>query len=280
MPSDAEWSRAGLRRVDTPHAQGTALDLGATVLSWQPAGQDEVFFVSRAAQVGPGLELHGGVPVCAPWFGRGRPGIDVPHPHGLVRWLPWRLVSAGHDELIWEVTGDELTHIPGADRYPSDMIFQLRAIFATQLRIELTVISPTTGFILDEALHAYFRVSDLTSCQLLGLELAVFRDFAASGEPQVAGEPLRIRGRMDRVYASGGPVVLLDGERRVELLASGADSTVVWNPGPGPQLAGLAPDEWRRMLCIEVGNVQDRAVWVPAGGSHRLGLLIRVSAGR
>ncbi len=273
MASDFELRAAGVRRISTAACQAAALDYGATLISWQPTGQREVLFFSAAALVGMGDEIHGGIPVCAPWFGRGREQVQVPHSHGLVRWLPWRLLETYDDGWRWRITGADTAHLPGSEAYPPDLSYELQVKAGTQLEVTLTVSSPSVEFVLDQALHAYYRVRDITDCQIRGLEGVRFRDDTGLGEG-CEQHPVRVQAALDRVYAHSGPIELVDRDRRVCITADGASSVVVWNPGPHAGLAGMAEPEWREMVCIEVGNVQDQAVSVPAGDSHTLTLRV------
>ena len=69
------------------------------------------------------------------------------------------------------------------------------------------------------------------------------------------------------MYEGAGPVTLADPGRprplRVE--AEGAGSTVIWNPGPDKAraLGDIAPDGFRRFVCIETGAIADRKITVP-----------------
>lgn len=285
MATPGQLTSAGQRTVSNAACTGSALDLGATVIGWRPRGQSEVLFLSRDALVGEGDEIHGGVPICAPWFGRGRDDVEVPRAHGLVRWVPWRLVEERTTEnattLVWELDGAETAHLPGADAYPSDIWFTYTATFGETLTLTLTIGSPTTTFVLDQALHAYFSVSGIQDVTILGLEEARFRDCADDGSWHDSSGTLTIPGHTDRIYDGAGELVLRDATRSVTLRSTGASNTIVWNPGPaGAQtLTGWAPNEWETMVCVEVGNVQHNAVTVPAGGSHTLGLEISSGPG-
>lgn len=278
MATDDALRAAGLRTIHGDAAEGSALDRGATVLSWRPRDHDEVLFVSREALVAPGDEIHGGIPVCAPWFGKGRDGVTVPHIHGLVRWVPWRLARADPDRLAWELRQRDVAHLPGADAYPDDLTYRLVARFGTTLEVRLTVTSPTTAFVLDEGLHVYLRAADVTACRVEGLEGATFRDFATGAAPDVEHEPVRFGHPVDRVYRHSGPATLVEGDRRVTVSQEGGSNVVVWNPGPGVDLLGFGEDEWRSMVCVEVGNVQQDAVVVEAGQQHTLTLRITVDS--
>src|SRR6185437_4754576 len=66
--------RGGLARVeiDTPLAHGEIYLHGAHVTSWRPAGSEEVLFLSSKSRWEEGQAIRGGIPVCFPWFRKGR----------------------------------------------------------------------------------------------------------------------------------------------------------------------------------------------------------------
>ncbi len=284
MATPEDLTSAGLRPVSNTSCTGAALDLGATVIGWKPRGGREVLFLSREALVGEGDEIHGGIPICAPWFGHGRDDVEVPRPHGLVRWVPWRLAdehtSDGATTLVWELTGRETAHLPGAHDYPFDIWFRHEVRFAETLTVTLTIGSPSKSFVLDEALHTYFSVSGLTDVVIDGLEDTAYRDYTQGATWHESHSELRVAGHTDRIYDGAGMIVIRDATRRIALRTTGAANTVVWNPGrAGAQtLTGWAGEEWEAMVCVEVGNVQHRAVAVPAGGSHTLSLEISLDS--
>lgn len=281
MATPHDLAAAGLRAFSNPYCTGTAVDLGATVLSWRPTGGDEVLFLSRDAAVGVDEEVHGGIPICAPWFGRGRAGVDVPRPHGLVRWVPWQFVEQHTDatgtHVAWELDAADVADLPGAADYPSDLRYRHEVSLGAELELRFTVSSPTTSFVLDEAFHCYFSVP-AADTRILGLDGATVRDHSVD-PPRDASQSGAVvpDGPVDLVLRSSVPVTIATPRRDIVLTPSGASSVVVWNPGPEVP-ADFAADEWPHMVCVEVGNVRDDAVTVPAGGSHTLGVRISVSA--
>lgn len=280
MATPEDLATAGLRTIANSAGRGAALDLGATVTSWQPHGQSDVLFLSREARAAAGDEIHGGIPICAPWFGQGRDGVDVPRPHGLARWVPWHLVSEQVEEdattLVWQLGGADIAHLPGAKDYPSDISFRHEVRFGRTLTVSLTVGSPTTSFVLDGAFHTYFAVSDIHDVVIDGLGGARYRDYTDDARWHESAGGLRIPGRTDRIYDRTGEVTITDAARVLTLRTQGGANTVVWNPGPegGKSLRGWAGDEWTRMVCVEVGNVAHNAVTVPTCCSHTLTLEI------
>lgn len=279
MASPDDLARAGLRTVSDDLCHAEAMDLGATVLSWRPAGQEEVLFLSREAAVGPGLETHGGIPICAPWFSGGRPEVTVPRIHGLVRWVPWRLVEQGPVQggtrLVWELGARDFADAPGADAYPPDLRFRHEVTFGAALDLRFTISSPSTDCVVDEAFHTYFRVP-AHETHIHGLEGVPFRDFAGDGSRWDFSDDAVVPDRhVDRVYRGAAEVTISTPSRDLLIRSAGADSVIVWNPGPQVP-DDFAPDEWVDMVCVEIGNVLTDAVTVPAGGSHTLAMSVSV----
>lgn len=260
--------------VEGQWGRGRVTPVGGCVLSWAPEPHGEQLFVSRDAVIGAGAMWHGGIPVCAPWFGAGQGDWEVPHGHGLVSRVPWRVgdVVRGDDAARISLTVDaaDTAHLPGADRYPADLTYRLDIEMGRHLTLSLTIGSPSTDVSVDEAFHPYLAV-DATRATVSGLDGVGFRDFAGDATPDMEHGPVRLGHLLDRVYDDYAPVTLSDGRRTLRLSADGAASTVVWNPGPGGWQVG---DEWAGFACIEHGNVQNRAVTIPAGGSHTLTLTI------
>src|SRR5262245_5159591 len=77
-------------RVQSPHARGEMCLVVGQVMSWKPAGADEVLFVSDHAHWERGRPIRGGVPICFPWFGARAADPRAPS-HGFVRTTEWQL---------------------------------------------------------------------------------------------------------------------------------------------------------------------------------------------
>ena len=125
------------------------------------------------------------------------------------------------------------------------------------------------------ALHSYFAVSDVGDVVIEGLSGVEFVDKVAGGVTrQESAAQLRIAGEVDRVYDSAGPVTLRDASagRALRIESTGARSTVVWNPAPAKTatLGDLAPDAWRRFVCVETGAIGAGRVTLAPRAQHRL----------
>lgn len=253
--------------------------LGATVTSWRPHGR-EVLFTATDARPGVSALWHGGIPVCAPWFGAGPGTWQVPFIHGLVSRVAWEIVSTACDDaaarVVLATDAGSLAHLPGADRFADDLSFSLDVVADERfLTLGLTVTSPARDATVEMAFHPYLRV-DAPTAVLSGLEGVAFTDYA-DGSAGSDVEAVTVGRSIDRVYAAGSPTDLVSRDGALRLSATGAESVIVWNPGPGP--SQVPEDDWLRFVCVEYGCVKEAATFIPAGGSHTLRLTIEAQEG-
>jgi glucose-6-phosphate 1-epimerase len=129
--------------------------------------------------------------------------------------------------------------------------------------------------------RTYLAVDDVERIHVTGLEGATFLDETDGFARKREGTgPLVLRGDTDRVYDDTRATCVVwdpSARRRVEIVKTGSDATVVWNPGPVQARAfpDLGADEWQTFVCVESGNVGRRAVTVATGTSHRLSVSLR-----
>lgn len=269
-----------LQSVDIVTCTGSIADLGAQVLSWQPRGEAEVLYTGSIGEARPGAPVRGGVPICFPWFGPGRdPG--APHSHGFARSSSWTLIANEIADEAQQVTY-RLSHPSASDDYwPHEYWALLTASFGKELTVSLAVTNLDDRTISYEAaLHTYLAVDDIAAVRLDGLDGVSYVDKTDGGAVKTQVSDLTFAGEVDRVYATAGPVTVLDGVsgRATVVSTSGASHIVVWNPGRvrAADLVDLVPDGWKRFVCVEAGRVLDGAVVLEPGQTHTLSTTIRV----
>ena len=267
-----------IHQVPGAGGRGSHTTVGGCVLSWAPSGRGEVLWMAEEAQ--PQIEWmwHGGIPVCAPWFGTGRGEFPVPYPHGLVARAPWvlDLLEQSDDgaRAVLTVEPAAIEHLPGAELYPPDLGYRLDVhMDRHRLTAALEVSSPTRDVVVDVALHPYFAV-DARRASVEGLGGVPSRDSAADARPTSEHAPIALGRHVDRVYVGAPAVTLSDPAGSMRLSADGASNVIVWNPGPGgSQVSG---DQWSEFVCVEYGCVQGDAVSIPAGGRHTVAMHVEV----
>ena len=263
--------------ADVTNAQGRgsiALQ-GAQVLDWVPLGREPVVWLSEDAGFKAGKSLRGGVPVCWPWFG---PHPDDPQKpaHGFARNLDWEVTEAAG---VSEGTRIRLRFIPGEAEHalwPHEAELSLVVVMGERLLLELETRNLGTDPIgLTQALHTYFRVGDIASVQVEGLEGCEYIDKVGEQARRRQEGLLVIPGEVDRIYLDcPGDAVIVDRalERRIRISKQGSNSYVVWNPWEetGRTLGDMGEDGYRTMLCVETTNAGSDTVVVEPGDTYRL----------
>jgi glucose-6-phosphate 1-epimerase len=283
----ARWTtgtRNGLAVValETPASTCTIALHGAQVLDFTPRGDRDWLWVSDKAVFEAGKPLRGGIPICFPWFGPHASNRALP-PHGFARTQLWKLLRVDEqiDQEIDQIGGQRLRAelelaSDSATALPWPHPFAARLAVTVGEGLELAFEVANTGsepFTFEVALHTYFAVSDVDAIAVEGLGGTSYVDRVASGaERRQDDPPFRLRGEVDRVYASGGPVTLADPGRAapIRLRSAGAGSTVIWNPGAAKAstMPDMSPEGFRRFVCVETGNVRDQRRTLPPGGRH------------
>lgn len=260
--------------VSTPHSTAAISLFGGQLLSFVPAGSEDVLWLSPLAKQPP-TPIRGGTPVCWPYFGRQGQAEDVPA-HGFVRTLPWRLLDAQRD-------GDGTVTLvlapPPLDQPALSLRMTVRIGRTLEQRLE-TRNEGATEVAFTQALHNYFRVGDALQASATGLDgldyLDKFENYASAHRQHgdwSLREP-RDPGRSDRIYTgAGGDYTLVDPVlgRRIRILTEGSRSLVAWNPGEqgGRGMADVG-DGWRHYVCLEAANAGPDVVVLAPGKTHVL----------
>lgn len=255
---------------------------GAQVTGWRPAGSEEVLFFSTESNWQDGKAIRGGIPVCFPWF---RAMADDPKApsHGFVRTKEWRIdsISVEPEDSIgvkFSTESDESTR----RWWPFDFRLQYQVTVGSELNLDLTMTN-TGGSELrfEEALHTYFRVGDVERAEVRGLDGVAYLDNRDGNRKKTQAGDLRLSAQTDNAYLDAtGEAVIFDPvlRRRLKTKKQNSNSTIAWNPWRegAASLADLGNDEWRRMLCVEGGNILDSAVTLMPNESHWM--LVKVSS--
>ena len=249
---------------------------GGHVLSWAPAGQRPVIFMSPKAVFKQGKALRGGIPLCWPWFGKHPQAADRPS-HGVARISTWQL---SRQEVAEDGSVRLLLSLPPAeDGLPSGaLVVEL----GRELKLNLLTLDVPQAMPFSAAMHTYFAVSDYEKVAVTGLEEAAFTEFADDATPH-SEDPLIPAGHIDRIYhpvPESQEITIHDPawQRSIRLLRSGSASVVVWNPGEAlaADMGDLGADAARGFLAVETSVVPAEGVLLRCGETHELAMSIAV----
>ncbi len=200
-------------RVTAPQAEGEMYLHGAHVTSWKPAGAEEVLFLSSRSQWHEGIAIRGGIPICFPWF---RAKADDPKApaHGFVRTKAWTLDSITRDDDAVAVTMSTVSDADTRRWWPADFRLVHRVKFGSGLRLELEVTNTGTNPLrFEEASHAYYRVGQIESVRLHGLDGIAYLDNTDSNREKMQHGDVVISRQTDNAYINTqGAIEVLDHE--------------------------------------------------------------------
>jgi len=270
-------------RISSEAATAEISLYGAQVLSWRPAGEEEVLFLSERSRWEPGAAIRGGIPVCFPWFRDKADDAKAPK-HGFVRTKEWRLDSLRADQdgtvtLLCVTGSDDETR----RWWPHEFLLAYRMRIGHTLRLELSVVNRGTSALrFEEALHTYFHVGDVRQTKVHGLDGAKYLDNMDANRAKMQQADLEIARQTDNAYMdTGAAVEAIDWTlgRRLRTEKMNSASTVVWNPWQegAAGMSDMEPEAWQRMLCVEASNVLGCAVQLGSGEEHTLRATLSVN---
>jgi len=254
---------------------------GAHITDFQKRGEAPLLFTSQFSRFTPDQPIRGGIPVIFPWFGA-REGEPM---HGFARVSEWEL----HEATALPEGGVSLRFsLPdtaaGATWPPFSANYVVTITDTLSLELIVTNGSADQNFSFENCLHTYFSVGDIDAVSITGLKGVEYLDktenFAQKTE---MAEAIKISSEVDRIYcATTGTVEILDSKlrRKIRIEKTGSASTVVWNPwvAKAQQMPDFGNEEYRRMVCVESGNVARNRIVLPPGKSAVLRVVIGSAA--
>jgi len=244
---------------------------GAHVTDFQKKGEPPLLFTSQFSRFTDRQAIRGGIPVIFPWFGarEGEPS------HGFARISEWDLHEAttlpdGGVTLRFSLrdTAESATCPPFTANYV------MRVTDVLELELIITNTAPDQQFTFESCLHTYFAVGDISSISITGLKGASYLDKTDGFAQKLDNvDALRISSEIDRTYlGTAAPVEIVDPKlgRKIRIEKDNSLSTVVWNPwsAKAQQMPDFGNEEYKRMVCVESGNVgKNRTVLAPGRSS-------------
>lgn len=274
-----EAHEGGLIEARMASAYGTAIVClqGGHVTDWRIQGQSEpVLWLSRDAKFAAGKSIRGGIPVCWPWFGPNAENTSLPA-HGFARTAEWSVADSGSDEQgVWLLLVLEMADAQRV-MWPHAASLSLRVTLGQTLALELTTVNEgDASFVLGEALHTYFRISDIGNISVGGLHGVDYWDTVGQVEKKRQSGPIAFKRETDRVYIDSPQTCVIEDlplSRRIHIRKQGSLSTVVWNPwtDKAERMGDLGkPDGWRGFVCVESANAWDNKLTLAPGETHVL----------
>lgn len=247
--------------IENELAEADVTPYGAHILSFIPRGEKDLLWVSGKALYEEGKAIRGGIPVCWPWFGKaGTPS------HGLARIAFWNV-----DSIRCEADGSTTVAFrfgPVSGGLSATLVMNAGRALTVSLR---TVNGGTEDAALSEALHTYFRVSDIGGVRILGLKP---EDLPCEW-PGLRDGVMTFERETDLVCQCGNKVLVIDDPgmaRKIRVTRFGSAGSVIWNPWieKAAAMSDFGNDEYREMVCVEAANAQSGTLTLKPGAEHTL----------
>lgn len=275
--------------IDNQYAKARISTYAGQVLSYQPHGEPEdLLFLSDKAIYQQGKAIRGGVPICWPWFGDDLSGFGWPS-HGFARNQQWQVLGskANSEGSTTVILGLEHSQDSIAV-WPYEFKLEFEITVGQQLELKLT--TKNTGneaFSFSQALHTYFKISDIKNVAVQGLDGIGYLDKVAGFSSHHQTGDVLISQEIDRIYQHApSKVSLIDGgfidsgfNRNITISAEGNNATVIWNPWTTAisQIADLDPQNYQDFVCVETVTSANNDVILAAGDEHTIKAVYGIS---
>jgi len=256
--------------------------LGAQTISYRPTGNPPVLWMPREYDTyEAGVEIHGGIPVCWPWFARnGEPGSKL---HGIARYAVWSVKGSEYSEDITEITLSLQSSPETRALWPHDFALELKISVSMKLTLVLT--ASNTGkdsFRATEGFHPYLLVRERDRTEVIGVDGLTFTDTKRpeNGKRVWTGNMPVNEGGSKIFSAEKFQYVLMDHglDRAIAIVSRGNRCLVVWNPGEesAERLDAFGIEGWRHFVCVEpCSTPRDVEYELKPGESHTLMMAVQ-----
>ena len=276
-PAQHQPGDAGLPMlvVENSLARAVLALQGAHLMSFQPRGGQEMFWVSPKTLLVAGKPIRGGIPLCLPWFGPH--ADDKTWLHGFARTQQWTLAGSetlgdGATRITLELAGDAAL----CPLWPHDFLFRMEITVGKTLKLELVAENRSqTPAPLAFAFHTYFAVPDVADIAVSGLEGTSFIDKTDNLARKTQQGDVTISAMTDRVYLDvPARQVLKSGAGNISI-ESAAKCAVVWNAWHNDKnVADIGEGNHVGYVCVERGDAADHAVTLAPGAKYRCWMVL------
>lgn len=246
---------------------------GGQVLTWQPKGQEPVFWLSDTAKYVVGTAIRGGVPLCWPWFGPYHNGGN----HGFARQITWTLtkttINKNNITIELSLQGEKQHKL-----WPESYLLKQEIVFGEVFsqKLFMTNLSDKTVEYTG-ALHSYFCVSSPNNATIDQLSSIAFHD-KLSGK-YIKSQPLvNCVGPVDNVYHSNETMQIVDHQwqRIIEVSSLNCEQWVFWNPGVkgADSMPDIHKNGEQEFVCLEAANTNWQSI--AANDTKMIGQSIRI----
>lgn len=244
---------------------------GAHLFHYKRKGKEPLLWLSSENNFELGHAIRGGVPICWPSFGMNNP--ELPQ-HGFARVFMWKFIDSKEiDKRTTQIHLRLQNSKESKKLWAYKFCLDLKVSVSDKLIIELTTINnDDKPFKITQALHTYFKVSNISNIAIKGLLKKPFLDAVTNKQHKQEGD-IVFNKETDRVYQKvDGEILLMDENRIISIKNEGSASVVVWNPWMEKckRMSAMSDEAYKEFVCIESANAFEDFKVVEPQKSHLL----------
>lgn len=268
--------------VSNKYADATICLYGAHIVSYSPAKNMEVLWMSPYSSFEEGKAIRGGIPVCFPWFGLHESDEDMPQ-HGFARIMNWEVtktetLASGENQICLQLCSSDKTKEFWPHDFCAEMTFTVGTNLCVTFKVKNTSAEPLEY---TSALHSYFSLSGIENITIEGLQNTRYQNQLDGGDYIQETPLLAINKAETRHYYNTEATCIINDpifNRRISIEKSGSKNSTVWNPGAetSAEMGDMPNDAYETFVCLETVNKIDDVIKLSPGEAHETTAIIKI----
>jgi len=248
---------------------------GAHIFEYTRQDKNNLLWLSEKSVFEQGVAIRGGIPLCWPRFGSLDESLQQ---HGFARVSMFKLINVNElNEFSTEVLFELRDTKESRALWNHQFILEVKMVISQTLSISMkTKNLDEKDFMITQAFHTYFSISNIQNISIKGLENKFYFDTLLDDKHK-EDQAIKVEKEIDRVYIdTDDEVFLIDKDKNIKLHTLGSASTVVWNPWieKSAKMSYMSKNAYKEFVCIESANAFDDFVMVKSKKTHTLSLTI------
>ena len=245
-----------LLEISTELCQATISLYGGQILEFTAHNKSPLLWLSPLVKFESGVPIRGGIPICAPWFGKHH-NSAYPN-HGFARTSEWQL---SHCEVLAnqaiKITLSLRQSARTAALGYSDFEMSISFILGQELALEFSMTNHSdTAIDCGWAWHSYFNVNDIAAVAVTGLAGYQYIDAVQGEITNQLEHQQRFKGEVDRYFVNASAEQTIECAQPITLTGQNCNTVITWNPGAplAEKMHDIGAANFDRFVCVERGS--------------------------
>ena len=278
--------------IDNEVAHAEILLRGAHLLTYNIQGGNPIVWNSDESEYDKNITLHAGMPIVSPWFGNVADNSDeikesitscgMQKSHGFMRNVVWNISSI--EEIDEEETCVTMVykHVTPKKDLLWNKSFDVKIVFTIGKVLDIKMKITNTSedkFAFANAFHTSFALSDVENVVIQSFDKISYIDTLDEWKEKTWEGNMKIDRGCDFIFLNPPKKQCIrdtDWNREIIITTHNNNSAIVWNQWKekSKNLSGFHKNDYKKMLCIETGQVFTDFRTVEVGKSFLMGVTI------